>query len=113
MPFAMFFHWVERGRPTGIAIHAATRDEIRLLGARASSGCIRLSPEDAETLFTLIRAQYRGLAPRFAIDHKTGTMSSTGIILHDTSGKPELSEGYKVLVVVENYGGGNLVAAMY
>ncbi|HEX3431417.1 MAG TPA: L,D-transpeptidase [Rhizomicrobium sp.] len=113
MPFAMFFHWVEHGRPTGVAIHAATKAEIAALGTRASAGCIRLSPEDARTLFTIIRTQYRGLTPLFAIDHQTGTISSNGIILHDAGGRPELTEGYKVLVVVENYGGANLVAAMY
>jgi hypothetical protein len=113
MPFAMFFDWVEHGRPTGIAIHAATKAEIAELGRRASAGCIRLSPQDAQTLFTLIRAQYRGLTPRFAMDHRTGTMSNEGIVLHAANGRAELTEGYKVLVVVENYGGGNLVAAMY
>ena len=64
-------------------------------------------------MFTLIRAHYRGLAPRFAIDHRTGTMSNDGIVLHDAKGDVQLSEGYKVLVVIENYGGENLVAAMY
>jgi hypothetical protein len=113
MPFAMFFDWVQRGRPSGLAIHAATKDDIAALGTRASAGCIRLAPEAAEKLFTLIRSQYRGLAPRFAIDHHTGTMSNDGLVMHDAKGDVQLSEGYKVLVVIENYGGGNLVAAMY
>ena len=113
MPFAMFFDWVDRGTPTGLAIHAATGKEIAALGTRASAGCIRLAPEAAETLFTLIRTHYRGSTPRFAVDHQTGTMSNNGIILHDANGRAQLSEGYKVLVVVENYGGANLVAAMY
>jgi len=113
MPFAMFFDWMERGAPTGLAIHAATGSEIAELGTRASAGCIRLAPEAARTLFTLIRTEYRGLTPRFAMDHRTGTISDDGIVLHDANGRAEMTEGYKVLVVIENYGGENLVAAMY
>lgn len=113
MPFAMFFDWVQGGAPTGLAIHAATGSEIAELGTRASAGCIRLAPDAAQTLFTLIRSQYRGLTPRFATDHRTGTMSDEGILLHDANGRAQMSEGYKVLVVIENYSGRNLVAAMY
>jgi lipoprotein-anchoring transpeptidase ErfK/SrfK len=113
MPFAMFFDWKERGYATGLAIHAATGSEIAELGTPASAGCIRLAPEAAETLFTLIRGEYRGLTPRFAVDHRTGTMSDNGIILHDADGRAELAEGYKVLVVIDNYAGRNIVAAMY
>jgi hypothetical protein len=113
MPFAMFFDWVERGRLTGLAIHAATGNDIAALGKRASAGCVRLAPEAAETLFNLIRARYRGWTPRFAMDRRTGTMSRNGIILHDAKGRAELTQGYKALVVIENYGGENFVAAMY
>jgi hypothetical protein len=113
MPFAMFFDWAKSGTPTGLAIHAATGREIAALGTRASAGCIRLAPKAAKTLFTLIRTEYRGPTPRFVMGRRTGTMSNGGIVLHDARGQPEMSEGYKVLVVVENYGGANLVAAMY
>ncbi len=113
MPFAMFFNWLKNGTRTGVAIHSAVGDEVADLGTRASAGCIRLAPDAARTLFTLIRAQYRGLAPRFAIDRRTGTMSNAGIVLHDATGRPELAEGYRVLVFIENYGGQDIVAAMY
>jgi hypothetical protein len=113
MPFAMFFNAKQNGNLTGVAIHSAIGDEVAELGTRASAGCIRLSPEAARTLFTLIRTRYRGLAPRFAIDRRTGTMSRDGIVLHDAGGQPELAEGYKVLVIIEDYGGQNFVAAMY
>lgn len=113
MPFAMFFDWRQRGAPTGLAIHAASGSDIAALGTRASAGCIRLAPEAAQTLYTLIRTQYRGLTPSFAVDHRTGTMSDGGIVLRDANGRAEMTEGYKVLVVIENYGGANLVAAMY
>lgn len=114
MPYAMFFNWVKGGSKTGLAIHAATGPDISLLGKRASAGCIRLDPKDARLLFTLIRAHYKGLAPRFAINRRTGTMSNDGILLHDPSGRVELAEGYKVLVFIENYGGkDNVVAALF
>jgi lipoprotein-anchoring transpeptidase ErfK/SrfK len=113
MPYAMFFNWKNNGYSTGLAIHSATGDDIAQLGTRASAGCVRLSPEAAKTLFTLIRTHYRGLAPRFAINRRTGTMSNEGIIVHDADGHAQLAEGYKVLVFIENYGGENVVAALF
>ena len=76
MPYAMFFNWVKDGNPTGLAIHAASGNDVAMLGSRASAGCVRLPPEAARQLFTLIRTQYHGLAPRFAMDRRTGTMSN-------------------------------------
>jgi lipoprotein-anchoring transpeptidase ErfK/SrfK len=113
MPYAMFFNWVKDGNQTGLAIHAASGGDIAMLGNRASAGCVRLPPEAARQLFTLIRTQYHGLAPRFAMDRRTGTMSNEGILLHDPSGKLQLAQGYKVLVFIENYGGENVVAALF
>lgn len=59
MPYAMFFNWVKDGNPTGLAIHAASGNDVAMLGNRASAGCVRLPPEAARQLFTLIRTQYR------------------------------------------------------
>lgn len=112
MPFAMFFNHTDRGRLTGVAIHSATGSDIAVLGRRASAGCIHLSPEAARTLYTLIRKDYRGPVPRFAID-RAGTMSSEGIVLHDLRGHPRMAPGYKVLVFIEDYGGRNVIAAIY
>ncbi len=114
MPYAMFFNYVKGGYKTGLAIHAATGDDIPLLGRRASAGCIRLSPENARVLFSLIHQHYKGLAPKFAYDRRTGTMSNDGILLHDASGHVQMAEGYKVLIFIENYGGNdNIVAALF
>ncbi|HEY1612987.1 MAG TPA: L,D-transpeptidase family protein [Rhizomicrobium sp.] len=113
MPYAMFFNWIKNGNQTGLAIHSATRADVAMLGQRASAGCVRLPPAAARTLFTLIRSDYRGLAPRFAIDRRTGTMSNDGILLHDADGHARLADGYKVLVFIENYGGDNVVAALF
>jgi lipoprotein-anchoring transpeptidase ErfK/SrfK len=113
MPYAMFFNWKKDGQQTGLAIHSASGNDVAMLGNRASAGCVRLPPEAARTLFTLIKSKYRGLTPRFAVDRRTGTMSNDGIILHDSGGKVQLADGYKVLVFIEDYGGENVVAAMY
>ena len=113
MPFAMFFNWEQRGLQTGLAIHGASGVEIAQLGTRASAGCIRIAPQNAALLFNLIRAQYKGLAPRFAYDRRTASMSNDGVMMHDASGNLQLADGYKVLVFVENYGGENVVAALF
>jgi len=113
MPYAMFFNWKKNGQETGLAIHSASGDDVGLLGTRASAGCVRLPPDASRLLFKLIKTKYRGLAPRFAIDRTTGTMSNDGIVVHDADGHVQLAEGYKVLVFIEDYGGENVVAAMY
>ena len=113
MPYAMFFNWENHGLQTGLAIHSATGSDIALLGQRASAGCVRLAPEHAAALFNLIRTNYKGLAPRFAYDRNTATMSNDGLLMHDAKGNLKFAEGYKVLVFIENYGGDNVVAAVF
>lgn len=112
MPYAMFFNWVHDGSKTGLAIHAAYGDDVALLGSRASGGCIHLSPQNAAVLFDLIRTQYRGEVPRLAYDEKTATASNRGQFLYDANGHLRYAKGYRVLVVIENYGGENVVAAL-
>jgi lipoprotein-anchoring transpeptidase ErfK/SrfK len=113
MPYAMFFNWVKDGNQTGLAIHAASGDDVAKLGSRASAGCVHLSEDNARTLFAMIHAQYKGLAPRFAYDRRTGTMSNQGILMHDASGNLKMADGYKVLIFIEDYGGQNVVAALF
>ncbi|MEI9989470.1 MAG: L,D-transpeptidase family protein [Rhizomicrobium sp.] len=113
MPHAMFFNWQHDGLQTGLAIHGAVGIEVGQLGSRASAGCIRIAPQNAALLFNLIRSQYKGLAPRFAFDRRTATMSNDGLMMHDADGNLRMAQGYKVLVFVENYGGENVVAALY
>lgn len=112
MPYAMFFNWVHDGRQTGLAIHGAYGEDIALLGRRASAGCVHLAPENAAVLFDLIRTRYRGEVPVFAYDEKTASASNTGFLQHDAKGNLRYAMGYKVLVVIENYGGENTVAAL-
>jgi lipoprotein-anchoring transpeptidase ErfK/SrfK len=113
MPYAMFFNWEHDGLQTGIAIHSAVGEDVGLLGGRASAGCVRLHPQNAQLLFRLIRANYRGLAPRFAYDRRTATMSKEGLLMHDRSGALQFAEGYKVLVLIENHTGDDIVAALF
>ena len=113
MPHAMFFNWEHDGLQTGLAIHGAVGLEVAQLGSRASAGCIRISPDNAALLFNLIRGEYKGLAPRFAYDRRTATMNNDGLFMHDPSGNLQMAQGYKVLVFVEDYGGENVVAALF
>jgi L,D-transpeptidase catalytic domain len=112
MPHAMFFNWVDRGRKTGLAIHAAEGAGIAQLGSRASAGCVRLSPKNARTLFELIRSGYAGDVPEFAFDNRSGTMLNNGALMRDGHGALKMTKGYRVLVLIENTGGGGTVAAM-
>lgn len=113
MPYAMFFNWEHDGLQTGLAIHSAVGDDIGRLGQRASAGCVRLHPQNAELLFRLIKADYRGSTPRFAYDRRTATMSNEGLLMHDKAGNIQYQDGYKVLVLIENNGGDDLIAALF
>jgi hypothetical protein len=113
MPHAMFFNWVDHGTQTGLAIHAATDAAIAQLGTRASAGCVRLSPDNARTLFNLVRGNYKGVAPKFAFDKYTSTLMNNGLILHDPTGNVVMTSGYSVLVYIDDYGGESLEAKAY
>lgn len=54
MPYSIFF------TPIGHAIHGSY--ETRNLGRRASHGCVRLSPKNAEKLFSLVKREGLGNA---------------------------------------------------
>jgi hypothetical protein len=112
MPNAMFFNWERRGAQTGLAIHAAPDQDIAKLGSRASGGCVHLAPENAAVLFEMIRARYRGPVPRLAYDPQTGTMSNRGRFMRDSQGRLKMADGYRVLVMVEDYGGEKIASAL-
>ena len=115
MPYAMFFDWQIDGRPSGLAIHGTDEQGEKDLGTRASHGCIRLATENAKTLFELITTNYRGKVPVFQINPETGTMSTTGTLVRDEDGRVRMTNGYKVLIFIEDYGGpsSDTVAALY
>jgi lipoprotein-anchoring transpeptidase ErfK/SrfK len=112
MPNAMFFNWEREGLQTGLAIHAATGDDVEKLGSRASAGCVHLSPQNAATLYQLIRSSYRGQVPRFAYNAATQTMTNRGAFMHGRDGELKLADGYKVLINIEDFSGNNVVASL-
>jgi len=111
MPWSMFFNWERQGMRTGLAIHSAVGGDIQKLGSRASAGCVHLAPENAQTLYHLIRGGYRGAVPRFAYNDATQTMSNKGGFAHRRDGGLKMAEGYRVLIDIEDYAGREVVAA--
>jgi hypothetical protein len=115
MPYAMFFDWRIDGRQSGLAVHGTDEEGVKSLGQRASHGCIRLSTDNARTLFELIQTNYRGRVPVFEVDRDSGTMSTTGVLARHEDGRVKTTSGYKVLVFIEDFGGPSVdtVAALY
>jgi hypothetical protein len=105
MPYAMFLDYRYRSRASGLAIHAATRSTAPKLGTRASGGCVRLSPEHARLLFDRIQSRHAGQVPDFVFDDAGGTTHRGGMVRRDGSGQPILIDGYRVLVIIDNYAG--------
>ncbi|HVP84171.1 MAG TPA: L,D-transpeptidase [Rhizomicrobium sp.] len=103
MPHAMFFDAWYKGARVGLAIHAT--DEKENLGTRASAGCVRLSSKNAKNLFQLVSANYRGNVPRMAYDKETKSTRRDGALMRDPNGKLAFHAGYRVLVIIENFGG--------
>jgi hypothetical protein len=103
MPHAMFFDAWYKGARVGLAIHAT--DEDARLGSRASAGCVRLSPTNARELFQLVKEDYRGNVPRMAFDSRTQSTRRDGTLMRDAHGRLLYRKGYRVLVIIENFGG--------
>ena len=112
MPYAMFFNWENHGDQTGLAIHAATGEDIAKLGSRASAGCVHISPPHAKLLYQLIRGEYKGEVPRFGYDRATQTVSNQGQMMRDAVGNLVMADGYKVLIDIEDFSGANMVAVL-
>jgi len=106
MPHAMFFDAWYKGARVGLAIHATDAKED--LGSRASAGCVRLSSSNARDLFQLIHTEYGGDVPRMAYDSNTESTRRDGALMRDASGKLAFRKGYRVLVVIENFGGAEI-----
>jgi hypothetical protein len=113
MPWSMFFNYIRHGEKGGIALHAAIGSrEDRDLGHRASGGCVRLPLERADQLYHRIQAEEAGQVPILAIDPARNATSLTGEIQTDGQGHDLLSNGYKVLVVIDDYPGTSPGAAI-
>lgn len=114
MPYAMFFNWKPNGHDTGLAIHGTTDENVSELGKPASAGCVRLSLENARTLFDLIRTEFRSPdTPQLAYLDGNSNVSSEGLLLHDQQGQLQLADGYSVVVAIDDYGGQSTVASAF
>jgi lipoprotein-anchoring transpeptidase ErfK/SrfK len=111
MPWAMFLNYTIHNRATGIALHSGV-GHVALLGQRASGGCVRMPPEKAEEYFHRFQATEHGQVPVFAFDSASGTTRTDGMIARDMTGKPVLTEGYRVLLIIQNYPGGPAMVAV-
>jgi lipoprotein-anchoring transpeptidase ErfK/SrfK len=110
MHHAMFYDLKNNGNLSGLAIHAAVgASKIRRLGKRDSAGCIRLSPKNAAELFYKIRNTTKGRVPAFAVNER-GSTDRWGRVEVDASGAPVLQDGYRAVLLVENYDGRDEIA---
>ena len=110
MPWAMFLNYTIHNRATGVALHSGV-GHVALLGQRASGGCVRMPPQKAEEYFHRFQASERGLVPVFAFDSASGTTRTDGMLQRDMAGKPVLTEGYRVLLIIQDVPGGPATVA--
>jgi hypothetical protein len=73
---------------------------------------VRLSRQNAQELFTLIKGQFHLPTPQLAyLDGRDG-VSSEGLLLHDQMGHLEMKDGYSVLVLIDGFDQNDLVASL-
>jgi lipoprotein-anchoring transpeptidase ErfK/SrfK len=105
MHYAMFYDLQNNGNMSGLAIHAAVgKSKIRRLGRRDSAGCVRLAPKHAKELFFKIKNTTKGRVPSFAINEK-GSTDRWGRVEKSADGTPILQDGYRAILLVENFDG--------
>jgi lipoprotein-anchoring transpeptidase ErfK/SrfK len=105
MHYAMFYDLQNNGNMSGLAIHAAVgKSKIRRLGRRDSAGCVRLAPKHAKELFFKIKNTTKGRVPSFAINEK-GSTDRWGRVEKSADGTPILQDGYRAVLLVENFDG--------
>lgn len=109
MPHTMFYDMTINGRKTGLAIHAAAgASKIARLGRRDSGGCVRLSPKNARELFYKVKNTTAGMVPVFQTNER-GSTDRWGHVVRDATGNLQLTDGYKALLMVENFDGSGVV----
>jgi lipoprotein-anchoring transpeptidase ErfK/SrfK len=109
MPWAMFLNYTIHGHLAGIALHSGI-GHVAFLGQRASGGCVRMLPDKAEYYFKKFKAEEYGEVPVFAFDGDT--TAKDGRMARDMNGKPQMTEGYKVLLIIQDVPGGPAFVAM-
>jgi hypothetical protein len=103
MPYAMFFDWKPNGHQTGLAIHGVVGGESDTLGTPASAGCVRISEQNARTLFDFVRNAFRAPVPEISYPEGSRNVGTGGFLLHDPDGRLKIRDGYSALIVVDNY----------
>lgn len=105
MHYAMFYDLQNNGNASGLAIHAAMgKNKIQRLGRRDSAGCVRLSPSNAKELFFKIKNTTKGRVPSFSIN-EAGSTDRWGRVEKTADGTLMLQDGYRAVLLVENYDG--------
>ena len=105
MHHAMFYDLQNNGNMSGLAIHAASgANKVRRLGRRDSAGCVRLAPKHAKELFFKIKNTTKGRVPSFAIN-ENGSTDRWGRVEKAADGTLMLQDGYRAVLLVENYDG--------
>ncbi len=105
MPYAMFYDLQNNGNMSGLAIHAVVgRSKIARLGRRDSAGCVRLSPANAKELFFKIKNTMKGRVPSLVIN-ENGSTDRWGRVEKAADGTMMLQDGYRAVLLVENYDG--------
>ena len=110
MPWAMFLNYTIHGHLAGIALHSGI-GHVALLGQRASGGCVRMPPEKAEYYFKKFKAEEYGQVPVFSFDALSNTTDTDGHLARDMEGKPLMTGGYKVLLIIQNEPGAPAMVA--
>jgi hypothetical protein len=72
---------------------------------------VHLAPENATLLYHLVR-DHEGRVPRFAYNADTETMSNSGNFMRDRKGRLKMTDGYRVLVVIDDYSGDDRLAGL-
>jgi hypothetical protein len=111
MAWAMFLNYIHNNRLVGIALHSAG-EHAPDLGYRASGGCVRLPPEMAAMLFHRFEREEHGQVPVLQFEESRRSTSVAGEMLRDADGRPVMTDGYKVLLVIEDYPGGPALVAV-
>jgi lipoprotein-anchoring transpeptidase ErfK/SrfK len=104
MHYAMFYDLQNNGNMSGLAIHAAMGTKVRRLGKRDSAGCVRLAPKNAKELFFKIKNTTKGRVPSFAIN-ENGSTDRWGRVEKAADGTLMRQDGYRAILLVENYDG--------
>ena len=67
--------------------------------------------EAAQILFRRIQRDERGVVPEFALDQGRQNTNVEGVVARDAKGQPVLTQGFKVLLLIQNGAGRRLEVA--